>query len=193
MKEKEEKEEKEIEQPESTLTVLEHRNPILRKTSSKINLVDGETQNLIEEMSYTMLVKRGIGLAAAQVGLNKRFFIFVSDFETYDNNEEVEINVAINPQILSREGEIISFEGCLSYPDYVAQVKRAIKIKTRYYDINMNKIEEEYSGLAARVFQHEMDHLDGILFTDRMEADSLKHVDDLKEDEEDEEQVTESL
>lgn len=188
-----EKEEREKEQPESTLTILEHRNPILKRTSSKINFVDDEMEKLIEEMSYTMLVKRGIGLAASQVGLNKRFFIFISDFESFDSGEDININVAINPQILSREGEIIAFEGCLSYPDYVAQVNRAIKITTRYYDINMNKIEEEFSGLAARVFQHELDHLDGILFTDRMKPDSLKHIDELKENEEDEEHVTEPL
>ncbi|MCD6217851.1 peptide deformylase [bacterium] len=192
MKEKEERE-REMEQPESMLTILGYRNPILKKTSSKINFVDDEMKKLIEDMSYTMLAKKGIGLAAAQVGLNKRFFVFVSDFEAFDSGEEIEINVAINPQILSREGEIIEYEGCLSYPDHVAQVKRAIKTKTRYYDINMNKIEEEYTGLAARVFQHELDHLDGILFIDRMEADSLKHVDELKKDEEDEEQVTEPI
>lgn len=188
-----ENEEREIDQSESTLTILEHWNPVLKKTSSKINFVDEEMQDLIKKMSSTMIIEKGIGLAAAQVGLNKRFFIFISDFEALDNGAEIEINVAINPQILSREGEIISFEGCLSYPDYIAQVKRAIMIKARYYDINMNKIEEELTGLAARVFQHELDHLDGILFTDRMEADSLKHVDDLPDDAEDEEQVTESI
>ncbi|MFH1515908.1 MAG: peptide deformylase, partial [bacterium] len=128
----------------------------------------------------------GIGLAAPQVGVHKRFFLFISDFKKLDNDEEAEIKVAINPQILEREGETIAYEGCLSYPEHVAHVKRAIKINVRYSDINMQKVEEEFNGLAARVFQHELDHLEGILFIDRMEPDTLKHVDELKEDEENE-------
>ncbi len=187
----------EKEQLEAPLTILEHRNSILKKTSRKVNFINDEMLDLIEDMSSTMLIKKGIGLAAPQVGLNKRFFVFISDFEAHDNGDEIEVNVAINPQILVREGENISYEGCLSYPDYVASVKRALVIKTRYYDINMKKIEMEYSGLAARVFQHELDHLDGILFTDRMELETLKHVDDLKDDDEDDDEdidnVSESI
>ena len=164
------------------LEVLNCENPELKRPSSKVKFVNDETIKLISDMKETMLASDGIGLAAVQVGVHKRFFLFISDFENIDNDEEVEVKVVINPQILDREGESIAYEGCLSYPDHVAYVKRAIKINVRYYDQNMKKVETEFSGLPARIFQHELDHLDGFLFTDRMEPDSLKHVDELKDD-----------
>jgi len=164
--------------------VLFYTEPDLRRTCHKVKFVAEELKQTIMEMAKTMLAKEGVGLAAPQVGINKRFFLFVPNPDRYHDAEEIEVCVAINPQILEREGESIIFEGCLSYPDYVAKVNRALKIKVRYQDMDMNRVEEEFIGLAARVFQHELDHLDGILFVDRMIQDTLKHVDELAEDEE---------
>lgn len=165
---------------DAPLEILDCNHPILRKTSSKVKVIDEATLEIMQDMIKTMLLNDGLGLAAPQVGLSKRFFIIVSNPEALDSEDEILVQVVVNPQILEREGEIIAYEGCLSYPDYVAHVKRAQKIKVRYYDQEMIKVEEELTGMTARAFQHELDHLDGILFTDRMEPDSLKHVDELK-------------
>jgi peptide deformylase len=169
--------------PETPLEILNYQNPILCRPSSKVRFVDDEIRKIIDDMAETMMIRDGIGLAAPQIGLNKRFFLFISDFA--EDRETVEIKVAINPQILEEEGETITYEGCLSYPDYFASVKRALKVKVRYQDIDLNKVEEEFTGLAARVFQHELDHLEGIQFIDRMIPDTLKHKDEIDKEESD--------
>ena len=172
---------------DAPLEILLYDNPILRKTAKKVKFLDDETLKTVEDMIETMITFEGLGLAAPQVGLSKRLFLFVANPDSVtDEEEETEIKIVINPQILEREGEIVSYEGCLSYPDHVAQVKRALKVKVKYQDANMEKVEEELSGMAARAFQHELDHLDGILFIDRMEPDTLKHVDELREEESEE-------
>lgn len=171
------------ETPEAPLDILNYQNPILGRTSSKVSFVDDELLNIIDDMAETMMIREGIGLAAPQIGLNKRFFLFISDFA--EDRETVDIKVAINPQILEEEGETITFEGCLSYPDYFAKVRRALMVKVRYQDVDLNKVEEEFTGLAARVFQHELDHLDGIQFIDRMIPDTLKHKDEMEDENED--------
>jgi len=172
------------EKPETPFEILPYTDSELRKTCNKIKFLDDDTRNIIEDMTKTMIALDGLGLAAPQVGINKRFFLFISNPENIAGEKEVEIIVAINPQILERDGESIIYEGCLSYPDYLAKVKRALKIKVRYHNLDMNKVEEEYFGLTARIFQHELDHLDGILFIDRMEPDTLKHADEIDESEE---------
>ena len=178
------------EELETPLEVLLYDNPVLRKASRKVKYLDDETIQLIQDMAETMLIQQGIGLAAPQVGVSKRIFTFITDFASLDSDDdEISVKVAINPQILEREGEIIAYEGCLSYPDHVAYVNRAMKVKVRYQNMDMEKVEEEYTGLAARVFQHELDHLEGILFIDRMEPDSLKHVDELKKEDESEDDL----
>ena len=169
--------------PQTPLEILNYQNPILGRPSSKVRFVDDELRKIIDDMAETMMIRDGIGLAAPQIGLNKRFFLFISDFA--EDRETVMIKVAINPQILEEEGETITYEGCLSYPDYFANVKRALKVKVRYQDIDLNKVEEEFTGLAARVFQHELDHLDGIQFIDRMIPDTLKHKDEIDKEEND--------
>jgi peptide deformylase len=170
--------------PQAPLVILNYQNPILGRTSIKVRFVDDELLKTIDDMAETMMIREGIGLAAPQIGLNKRFFLFISDYA--EERETVMIKVAINPQILEEEGETITYEGCLSYPDYFANVKRALKVKVKYQDIDFNKVEEELTGLAARVFQHELDHLDGIQFIDRMIPDSLKHKDEIDKEKEEE-------
>jgi peptide deformylase len=160
--------------------VLYYTDPDLRRTCRKVRHMNEEMRKAIGDMTTTMLTREGIGLAAPQVGIYKRFFLFTANPEYFRDDESIRVRVAINPQVIERDGEIISYEGCLSYPDHVAKVNRALKIKVRFQDIDMNKVEEELTGLAARVFQHELDHLDGILFVDRMEPDTLKHVDELE-------------
>lgn len=169
--------------PQTPLEVLNYQNPILCRPSSKVRFVDDELRKIIDDMAETMMIREGIGLAAPQIGLNKRFFLFITDYG--EERETVMIKVAINPQILEEEGETITYEGCLSYPDYFANVKRALKVKVKYHDIEFNKVEEELTGLAARVFQHELDHIDGIQFIDRMIPNTLKHKDEIDKEEND--------
>jgi len=176
--------ESDSEKPEAPFSILPYTDTELRKTCNKVKFIDDEILKIIGDMAKTMIACEGLGLAAPQVGINRRFFLFLSNPENIGTEKEVEVTVAINPQILERDGESIIYEGCLSYPDYLAKVKRALKIKVRYQDLDMNKVEEEFFGLSARIFQHELDHLDGILFIDRMEPDTLKHADEIEEGEE---------
>jgi len=115
-------------------------------------------------MAEIMYKAKGIGLAANQVGILKRFFIM--DVSQKEGKNKLE--VYINPEIVSTEGETIYEEGCLSIPGYFAPVKRYAKIYIKAYDIDGNLIERELDEISAIVFQHEYDHLDGILFIDRL-------------------------
>jgi peptide deformylase len=200
------------------LTILPDSEPIMRKTSRRIRHVDEETKRLVSDMYESMVEQYGVGLAAVQVGVLKRFFIYeipkremkgyeacykpdraekadqaatgdqtASEAST-DTSEETpppsppdygytgDYIVCINPKIISREGEFIDDEGCLSKEGWLAKVKRAIKVTFQAYDTNMKKFERTVEGLEARCVQHEIDHLDGILFTDRAEPGTLREI-----------------
>ncbi len=106
----------------------------------------------------------GVGLSANQVGVELRFFI--ADFSLHDKNLGRE--VFINPEIIAQEGEDILEEGCLSIPEIRERVPRALKIKVRYKNLEGQLLEKEYEGFAAQVIQHEIDHLNGILFVEKI-------------------------
>lgn len=137
-------------------------NPILRKKAPKVKKIDRKLKVYVEEMFHTMENNKpqGIGLAATQVGINLSFFIYKMDEEK---------GVVINPEILETKGDSVFEEGCLSVPGIYANIHRPETILIRYYDLSHKMHEEEISGLKARVFQHEIDHLNGILFTDYIE------------------------
>jgi peptide deformylase len=139
-------------------------NPILREKAKPVENIDGELKETIDKMAEIMYKAKGIGLAANQVGILKRFFIM--DVSQREGKNKLE--VYINPEIVSTEGETLSEEGCLSIPGYFAPVKRYAKIYVKAYDINGNPIERELDKISAIVFQHEYDHLEGILFIDRL-------------------------
>lgn len=120
---------------------------------------------LVMEMMKVMFQNGGIGLAAPQIGIAKRIFVMGTPEKSY---------ACINPEIISGEGEIKDIEGCLSYPGLFLHVKRFEKIKVRYQNILGETKEEEFSGIMARCFQHELDHLNGVCFVDKVGSLSLK-------------------
>ena len=134
-------------------------DPVLRKKAQAVNNFDDELEKFVEEMFSTMYLYEGVGLAAPQVGVSLRLFVMDSREE---NNKGKK--VVINPEILEYLGEEVSEEeGCLSIPEIFEDVYRPEGVKVRYQDINGNVIEEELHGYQARIFQHEYDHLEGIL------------------------------
>jgi peptide deformylase len=130
---------------------------VLRKKAVEVKNVDKLITQLLDDMVETMYSANGIGLAAPQIGLSKR--LIVADI----GDGPIKL---INPKILTQEGAVWGLEGCLSIPNVYGEVERAEKVTVRYMDEKGKMIKREADGLLARVFQHEIDHLDGKLFTD---------------------------
>ena len=148
------------------LSIVAYGDPVLKKVCEPIEKDYPNLSELIENMWETMYNASGVGLAAPQVGLPIRLFVV----DTGDNDDEPRYKkVFINAQILEESGEPWGFtEGCLSIPEIREEVFRKPNIVISYYDENWEKHEENVSGFAARVIQHEYDHIDGILFTDHL-------------------------
>lgn len=145
---------------------------VLSKKTKSVQLVDDRLTKLIEDMFETMYNAHGMGLAANQVGVDKS--LFIADLSSIEGYESFKPMVFINPQIISSSDEKITIEeGCLSIPDIRAEVLRPKSIKLIYQDLKMKQHELEDDDLIARVAQHEIDHLNGIYFTDRI-SDELK-------------------
>lgn len=148
-------------------------NEILKSPCEKVKF-DEQTKTLIQDMMDTLLDAKnpeGAGLAAPQIGVLKRVIIAREFFLSPENQEEVisKEHVFVNPKIISKSKETdVDFEGCLSIPDTYGRVERSKKIKVKALDENGMPIRVSASGFLARVIQHEVDHLDGILFTDIM-------------------------
>lgn len=137
---------------------------ILRKTSKPVKKINDRVKQLCGDMAETMIAADGVGLAAPQVSVLKRIFVARPELEDQDK-----VYVMINPEMVSKEGEQDSTEGCLSVPGYMGFVKRPETIKIRATDINGEEKEYEFSDFAAVVMCHEYEHLDGILYTDKTE------------------------
>ena len=144
--------------------ILQYPNPILKKKANKVDIVDKEVQRLLDDMAETMYNAPGIGLAAPQIG--KSMKAIVADISP--KNESGELIKLINPVIVHAEGEEIMEEGCLSVPGFTEFVKRAQKIVVRGLNEKGKEIEIVAEGLLARVFQHEIDHINGKLFVDHL-------------------------
>ncbi|HEX4389685.1 MAG TPA: peptide deformylase [Steroidobacteraceae bacterium] len=141
-------------------TILEFPDPRLRTRAKSVTEFDAELGTLIDDMLETMYAAPGIGLAATQVDVHRRVIVIdVSD-------EHDQPLVLINPEILAREGEAKTEEGCLSVPGIFDEVKRAAKVRVRSHDRQGGLSETEYSDILAVCIQHEMDHLEGRLFVD---------------------------
>ncbi|SHH77856.1 peptide deformylase [Caloranaerobacter azorensis DSM 13643] len=134
-------------------------DPILRKKSREVTDINDRIKILLDDMLETMYKNDGVGLAAPQVGILKR--VVVIDIG------EGPIKL-INPEIISMEGEVIDVEGCLSVPGETGEVKRPSKVKVKYLDENGKELIIQGTGLLARALCHEIDHLNGILFIDRV-------------------------
>ena len=148
-------------------------DPVLRKQCEIIKNIDGELVTLSEDMIETTLAAPGIGLAANQIGIPWRIFVVNMGFETENDN----LITLINPEITALEGSELGEEGCLSIPDVVAKVNRATQVELKAVDLNGKDVRYEAKGFLARAIQHEMDHLNGILFWDslgKIKRDILK-------------------
>ena len=151
--------------------IVAYGNPILKREAEEI--AEGTDMNtLIKDMYATMDFANGVGLAAPQINQGIRLFVIDSSLMLDEEDEEKGIRrVFINPIILDEYGDDFGFEeGCLSIPEIRAEIIRPDKLTIEYYDENWKLHEEEFSGLTARVIQHEYDHLEGILFIDYLKG-----------------------
>lgn len=144
--------------------IVKYPDPVLAKKGAAVTEFGPELAQFVEEMWASMYAARGIGLAAPQIGVSKR--ITVIDVSFKDRPEER--LVLINPEIVEREGKQFEEEGCLSLPEIREKVQRAARVKVRAQDVNGEFFEAEGEELLARAMQHEIDHLDGVLFIDRL-------------------------
>ena len=140
-------------------------DPLLRKVSEPVNSVDTEVKNLMDDMLETMYAAPGIGLAAVQIGVLKRIIVI----DLSKDGEKKNPLFIVNPEITFKSNDLISYEeGCLSIPNQFAEVKRPSSCKLNFLDYNGKKKEISADGLLATCIQHEVDHLDGILFIDHL-------------------------
>ncbi len=144
------------------LTILEYPDPRLRRVAAPVAAVTPEIRALVRDMAETMYAAPGIGLAATQVDVHKR--VIVMDL----SEARDELHVFINPEILTASGEIESEEGCLSLPGYYDRVQRAQSIRVRALNADGERFEQDADGVLAVCIQHEMDHLIGKVFVDRL-------------------------
>jgi len=151
----------------SRLKILTYPEDFLSKPTRPVKNIDGKIQEIVDDMVDTMYDAPGVGLAAIQVGCDKSILVY--DVSPPDENRSLQI--LMNPKIISSEGETISEnEGCLSVPDYRADVKRATSILVEGLDKEGNPLRIEAEGFLAIVLQHEIDHLNGTLFIDHLSA-----------------------
>jgi peptide deformylase len=144
--------------------IVKYPDPVLARRGEPVSVFDDKLKTLVEEMFESMYAAQGIGLAAPQIGLSQRLTVIDVSFK-----KDPEARIAlINPEIIEREGEQYEEEGCLSLPEIREKVKRAAKVKVRAQDTDGEWFEVEGEELLSRAFQHEIDHLDGVLFIDRL-------------------------
>jgi peptide deformylase len=144
--------------------VVKWPDPVLQKPGETVTVFDARLKKLTDEMFESMYAAQGIGLAAPQIAISQRITVIDVSFK---KNPEERI-VLINPEIIAREGKQVEEEGCLSLPEIREKVSRAAKVKVRAQDVKGEWFEIEGEELLARAFQHEIDHLDGVLFIDRL-------------------------
>lgn len=147
------------------MRIVQYPHPTLRHVSKPLARVDQELRGIVREMFALMYEANGVGLAANQVDLPYRLFVLNLQSDPEAKDEE---HVFVNPVIKSRKGMAEAEEGCLSLPSLYGQVKRPERIVLNAYDLSGNELTLELDGLFARAAQHEIDHLDGILFIDRL-------------------------
>ena len=145
-----------------SVQLVYYPDPRLQKVCTPIDVVDDAVRTLVERMHDLMFAHKGVGLAAPQVGVTVRLFVASPTFELDD------FRVLINPRIVSSAGTQDGDEGCLSFPDISCKIKRAAKVTVEALNQEGEAFTVEVEDLAARIFQHEIDHLDGRLLVDRM-------------------------
>jgi len=156
------------------MEILPYPHPALRWKSKPIQEINDDLRRVVAEMFELMYAAKGIGLAANQVGLPYRLFILNLTADPEAKDEEI---VFVNPEILKRKGSTEGEEGCLSFPGMYGQVKRAAKVEIEAFDLDGTCFEYSLDELAARAVQHESDHLDGVLFIDRLTETARRELD----------------
>jgi len=143
----------------AVIELLNYPHPLLKKKSEKVEKIDGSVKKLIRDMAETMYFNKGVGLAAPQVGVSKRVI-------TVDAGKG--LVCLINPVLVNSEGEIQMEEGCLSCPEVSLNIKRCSKVTLKGLNPDGEEVAVEAEELLARIFQHEIDHLEGVLIIDRV-------------------------
>ncbi len=147
------------------LNILTYPNPVLRQPTKPVTNIDDQIQAIIENMAETMYDAPGVGLAAIQAGIDKCIIVYDPEADDQKRN----FQVMINPEIIFSKGSMVSEnEGCLSVPDFRANVQRSGQVIVEALDRNGKPIKIEAEGLLSVIMQHEIDHLKGILFIDRI-------------------------
>jgi peptide deformylase len=159
--------------------ILTFEHPVLREKAKKVARVDVSIQRLLDDLTETMLEAPGAGLAANQIGVPLRVCVVKGD--------ENQIWGLVNPVIVKAEGSQVGYEGCLSKPGWVGEVERHEAVVVKGLNRHGKEVRIKSTGFTARAFQHELDHLDGVLFTDRLTSlDTLRRVEELEADEQEE-------
>ena len=154
------------------MEIVKYPDPVLRRSAEKITTFDSELQKTASDMLNTMYTLKGVGLAAPQVGLGLSLLVLNPTGDPADTDEEL---VLVNPEVVSRKHLEWDEEGCLSFPGIYAEVERHRDIVLRYQNLDGEDVEMKSTEFQARVIQHEMDHLQGILFVDRLTpADKIR-------------------
>ena len=149
------------------LKIVTYPDPFLKQPTKSVTDIDDQVQKIIEDMAETMYAASGVGLAAIQAGFDKSIIVY----DPTADAEKKDFQVLINPEILFSEGSMISDnEGCLSVPDFRADVKRSERVIVEALDRNGNPLKIEAEGLLSVIMQHEIDHLKGVLFIDHISA-----------------------
>jgi peptide deformylase len=148
----------------AVLDIRTYPDPVLSQVAAPVKNISAETAKLISDMLDTMYAAPGVGLAAPQVGVSQRIIVLDVDHD----HPQKQVYRLINPVITRAEGEVVWEEGCLSVVDFTAEVKRAARVELRAFDEQQKELKIEAEGLLAVAFQHEIDHLDGKLFIDRI-------------------------
>jgi peptide deformylase len=146
----------------AVLKVVKYPDPVLTTRTNDVEKITDIDRKLVKDMIDTMYAENGVGLAANQVGISKQIFVASAD---QVRGQEM---VFLNPRIVKSEGTIKEFEGCLSVPEFYEPVKRHKKVWMRAMTLDGKDVEVKGEGLLSRIFQHEIDHLNGILFIDRL-------------------------
>ncbi|HYZ00869.1 MAG TPA: peptide deformylase [Candidatus Binatia bacterium] len=156
------------------ILVVEH--PTLRQRAKKVPRVDASIVRLLDDLAETMYAAPGAGLAAPQIGVPLRAFVV--------RGEDSQHYALVNPELVKAEGSQTDYEGCLSIPGWVGEVERAEHVVVKGQNRKGKEVRVKADGFTARAFQHELDHLDGVLFTDRLTSlDTMRRVEDADRDE----------
>lgn len=151
--------------------ILTVEHPTLRQRAKKVPRVDPSIVRLLDDLAETMYAAPGAGLAAPQIGVPLRAFVV--------RGEDSQHYALVNPEIVKAEGSQTDYEGCLSIPGWVGEVERADYVVVKGQNRKGKEVRVKADGFTARAFQHELDHLDGVLFTDRLTSlDTLRRVED---------------